>query len=95
MINNKAIVILALGMMLVSGCTGVIDEPIDVPDVTLPSDWSTSISRTVTIHNSAVLTTVKNWKAASSNRLQKNIGPKFCKRQRKYTIMVDLEWMME
>ena len=95
MINNKAIVILALGMMLVSGCTGVIDEPIDVPDVTLPSDWSTSISRTVTIHNSAVLTTVKNWIAALNNPLRKNIEHKFCNQQKKCTIMVDLKWMTE
>ena len=47
MISNKAIAILTLAMMLVSGCTGVIDEPIDTPDVTLPSDWSTAVSRTV------------------------------------------------
>jgi hypothetical protein len=45
--EHKTLVVLVLGMMLVSGCTGVIDEPIDVPDVTLPSDWSTSVSRTV------------------------------------------------
>ena len=47
MISNKVVVMLTLAMMLVSGCTGVIDEPIDTPDVTLPSDWSTAVSRTV------------------------------------------------
>jgi hypothetical protein len=47
MISNKVVAIMTLAMMLVSGCTGVIDEPIDTPDVTLPSDWSTVVSRTV------------------------------------------------
>ncbi|MGY8735752.1 MAG: beta-propeller domain-containing protein, partial [Candidatus Poseidoniales archaeon] len=45
--NNKQVVaILVLAAMLTSGCTGIIDESIEVPDVTLPNDWSTSVSRT-------------------------------------------------
>ena len=47
MFSNKIVVILTLAMMLISGCIGTIDEPIDTPDVTLPSDWSTVVSRTV------------------------------------------------
>ena len=43
--SKKAMAVMILLTLVLSGCTGIADEPVDVPDVELPSDWSTIVAR--------------------------------------------------
>ena len=46
--GNKALAIFLVSLFLFSGCLGMVnsDSEVEVPDVTLPDDWSTVVQRT-------------------------------------------------
>ena len=45
--GKKTLAISLISLFLFSGCLGIVDPEVNVPDVVLPDDWSTIPSRTV------------------------------------------------
>ena len=39
--EHKTLAVFLVSLFLVSGCLGMVDSEVEIPDVTLPDDWST------------------------------------------------------
>ena len=43
--EHKTLAVFLVSLFLVSGCLGMVDSEVEIPDVTLPDDWSTVVQR--------------------------------------------------
>ena len=45
--GHKTVAVVLVSLFLMSGCLGMVDSEVEIPDVELPNDWSTVVQRSV------------------------------------------------